>query len=64
MQKKKEKEKVTPATLELSYLVCVDVSGPIASAAVVTSEITQEPPGQARQIPLIKGNIQFGPFAS
>lgn len=63
-KKKKDKEKVTPATLELSYLVCVDVSGPIASAAVVTSEITQEPPGQARQIPLIEGNIQFGPFAS
>lgn len=56
-------KKVTPATLELSYLVCVDVGGPVAPAAVVTPKVTQEPPGQARQIPLIERNIQFGSFA-
>lgn len=55
--------KFTPATLELSYLVRVDVGGAVASAAVVTAEVTQEPPGQARQIPLVKGNVQFGSFA-
>lgn len=49
--------------LQLSYLVCVDVGGAVASAAAVASEVTQEPPGQAGQIPLVEGNIQFGSFA-
>lgn len=46
-----------------SYLVCVDVSGAIALAAVVTTEITQKPPWQAREVPLVQRNIQFGPLA-
>lgn len=50
-------------THEVSYLVCVDVSGAIAPRAVVTAEITQKPPGQAREVPLVQSNIQFGPFA-
>lgn len=50
-------------THEVSYLVCVDVSGAIAPAAVVTTEITQKPPGQAREVPFVQSNIQFGPFA-
>lgn len=50
-------------THEVSYLVCVDVSGAVAPAAVVTSEITQKPPGQAREVPVVQSYIQFGPFA-
>lgn len=42
----------------------MDVSGTVTSSAVVTSEITQKPPGQARQVPLIKSNIQLGSFIS
>ena len=50
-------------THEVSYLVCMDVSGAIAPTAVVTTEITQKPPGQAREVPLIKSDIQLGSFA-
>lgn len=32
---------------DTSYLVCVNVSGTVALAAVITPEITQKPPGQA-----------------
>lgn len=46
-----------------SYLVCVDVSGTVALAAVITPEVTQKPPGQARQVPLIQRNVQFRSFA-
>lgn len=48
----------------LSYLVCVDVSGTVALATVVTPKVTQEPPGQTREVPLIQRNVQFRPFAS
>lgn len=41
----------------------MDVSGAIAPTAVVTTEITQKPPGQAREVPLIKSDIQLGSFA-
>lgn len=41
----------------VSYLVCVDVSGAVASAAVVTSQISQEPPGQTGEIPIIQSDI-------
>lgn len=51
-------------THKVSYLVGVDVSGAVAPTAVVTTEITQKPPGQAREVPLIESDIQLGPFAS
>lgn len=51
------------AAREVPYLVCVDVSGAIAPAAVVITEITQKPPGQAREVPLIQSNIQLGSLA-
>ena len=41
----------------------MDVSGAIAPTAVVTTKITKKPPGQAREIPVVQSNIQFGPFA-
>lgn len=47
----------------VSYLVCVDVSGAIAPAAVVTTEITQKPPRQAGEVPFVQSNIKFGPLA-
>lgn len=46
-----------------SYLVCVDVSGAVAPSAIVVTKITQKPPRQTREVPLVKGNVQFGTFA-
>lgn len=54
---------IWPNNFFTSYLVSVDVRGAVAPAAVITTEITQEPPGQAREVPLVQGDIQFGPFA-
>lgn len=47
----------------VSYLVRVNVRGAVAPAAVVTAEVTQEPPGQTREVPLIQRDVQLGPFA-
>lgn len=49
---------------DVSYLVCVNVGGTVALAAVVTPKITQKPPGQAGEVPLVQRNFQFRPFAS
>lgn len=46
-----------------SYLVCVDVSGTVAPSTIVVTKITQKPPRQTGEVPLVKGNVQFGPFA-
>lgn len=41
----------------VSYLVCVDVSGAVAPSTVVITKITQKPPRQTREVPLVEGNV-------